>query len=137
MPELSAPLPPLAPSRMAKTARRALLAAVTVALAAILGYLYFKTEGADFKRQNEVLAALRELKGIDSRWDVDILRAHTELAPPQVPPPDHGATVARIQRELAAASDALGSSVLARGLPDLASRVLPESRDAGPVQERE
>jgi signal transduction histidine kinase len=119
MPELSAPLPPLAPSRMAQTARRALLAAVTVALAAILGYLYFKTEGADFKRQNEVLAALRELKGIDSRWDVDILRVHTELAPPQVPPPDHGATVARIQRELAAASDALGSSVLARGLPDL------------------
>jgi len=121
MPELSAPLPPLARSRMAKAARRALLAAVTVALAAILGYLYFKTEGADFKRQNEVLAALRELKEIDSRWDVDILRAHTELAPPQAPPLDHGATVARIQRDLAAASAALGSSVLARGLPDLAS----------------
>lgn len=121
MPDLSAPLPPLAPWRMSKAARRALLAAVTVALAAMLGYLYFKTEGADFKRQNEVLAALRELKGIDSRWDVDILRAHTEPAPSQVPPPDHGATVARIQRELAAASDALGSSVLARGLPDLAS----------------
>ncbi|MGH8649036.1 MAG: DAHL domain-containing protein, partial [Burkholderiales bacterium] len=121
MPELSAASPPLAPSRMARFARRALLAAVTLALAAILGYLYLKTEGADFKRQNEVLAALRELKEIDSRWDVDILRAHTELAPPQAPPPDHGATVARIQRELTAASAALGSSVLARSLPDLAS----------------
>jgi signal transduction histidine kinase len=121
MPELSAPTPPLAPSRMAKAARRALLAAVTVALAAILGYLYFKTEGADFKRQNEVLAALRELKEFDSRWDVDILRVHTELAPPEALPPDQGATLARIQRELAEASAALGSSELARGLPDLAS----------------
>ncbi|MGH8700547.1 MAG: ATP-binding protein [Burkholderiales bacterium] len=121
MTELSVPLPPLAHSWMAKAARLALLAAVTVALAATLGYLYIKTEGADFKRQNEVLAALRELKEIDSRWDVGVLRAHTELAPAQAPPPDHGATVVRIQRELTAASAELGSSVLARSLPDLAS----------------
>ena len=67
MTELSVPLPPLAHSRMAKAARRGLLAAVIVALAGILGYLYLKTEGADFERQNEVLAALRELKEIDSR----------------------------------------------------------------------
>jgi signal transduction histidine kinase len=119
MPELSAASPPLAPSRMARFARRALLAAVTLALAAILGYLYLKTEGADFKRQNEVLAALRELKEIDSRWDVDVLRAYTELAPPQAPSSDHGATVARLLRELTAAGAALGSPVLARGLPEL------------------
>jgi signal transduction histidine kinase len=114
-------MPLLARWRMAKAARRALLAAVTVAFATILGYLYFKTEGADFKRQNEVLAALRELKEFDSRWDVDILRIHTEFVPPQALPPDQGATLARIQRELTAASAALGSPVLARGLPDLAS----------------
>ncbi|HSF20723.1 MAG TPA: ATP-binding protein [Burkholderiales bacterium] len=119
MPELSAELPPLAPSRMARFARRALLAAVTLALAAILGYLYLKTEGADFKRQNEVLSALRELKEIDSRWDVDVLRAYTELAPREAPPSDHGATVARLLRELTAAGAALGSPVLTRGLPEL------------------
>jgi signal transduction histidine kinase len=104
---------------MAKIIRRALLGLVTVALAAILGYLYLKTEGADFKHQNQVLAALRELKEIDSRWDVDILRAHTELAPPEAAPPDHGATVTRILRELEGAGAALGSPVLVRGLPDL------------------
>lgn len=120
MPELSALMPLLARLRMAKAARRALLAAVTVALAAILVYLYLKTEGADFKRQNEVLAALRELKEFDSRWDVDILRVHTELAPPRALPPNQGVTLARIQRDLAAASATLGSSELARGLPDLA-----------------
>ena len=110
---------PLAQSRMTKYGRRLLLAGVTIVLAAILGYLYFKTEGADFKRHNEVLAALRELKEIDSRWDVDILRAHTELALPQAPPSDHAAAVARIQRELTEASAELGSAALARGLPEL------------------
>jgi len=115
------PSPPR--SRMARSLRRVLLAAITVVLAAILGYLYLKTEGADFKRQNEVLAALRELKEFDSRWDVDILRIHTEVTPPQSLPPDQGATLARIERELTAASEALGSPVLARGLPDLAAAI--------------
>jgi len=119
MPEVGAPSPPPADSRTARIARRALLAAVTVALAAILGYLYFKTAGTDFKRQNEVLALLRELKEIDSRWDVEILRVHTELALPPAPLPDHRAAAARIQRELTAASAELGSLALARGLPDL------------------
>jgi two-component system NtrC family sensor kinase len=123
MPELAAALPPPAYSRLTRTARRALLGLVTVALAAILGYLYYKTAGADFKRQNEVLAGLRELKEIDSRWDVDILRAHTELAPPRTPLPDPGATLARIQRELAEAGAALGSAVLTRGLPELAAAI--------------
>ena len=116
-------LPLLARSRMGRLLRRLLLAAITVVLAAILGYLYLKTEGADFKRQNEVLAALRELKEFDSRWDVDILRIHTEVTPPQSLPPDQGAMLARIERELSAASDALGSPVLARGLPDLGAAI--------------
>jgi len=139
MPDLSSPMPPLPHSRMVKAARWALLATVTVALAAILGYLYFKTGVADFKRQNEVLAALRELKEFDSRWDVDILRVHTEFVPRQALPPDQGATLARIQRELTAASAALGSPVLARGLPDLASafsqkaEMLDEFRKANAV----
>ena len=119
----SAALPSPPRSRMARSLRRVLLAAITVVLAAILGYLYLKTEGADFKRQNEVLAALRELKEFDSRWDVDILRVHTEVTPPQSLPPDQGATLARIERELTAASEALGSPVLARGLPDLAAAI--------------
>jgi hypothetical protein len=123
MPELSAAVPSLARSRMARSLRRLLLAAITVVLAAILGYLYLKTEGADFKRQNEVLAALRELKEIDARWDVDILRAHTGLAPPQAPLPDPAAALPRLQRELADASAALGSAALARGLPDLGAAI--------------
>ena len=119
----SAELPSPARARATRTLRRLLLAAITVVLAAILGYLYLKTEGADFKRQNEVLAALRELKEIDSRWDVDILRAHTELAPTQPPVPDPAAALPRLQRELAEAGAAVGSAVLERGLPELTSAI--------------
>jgi signal transduction histidine kinase len=136
MQTLSDPPQLLAPSRMAKHGRRLLLAAVTIVLAGILAYLYFKTEGTDFKRHNEVLATLRELKEIDSRWDVDILRAHTELAPPRAALSDQAAAVARIQRELTAASAEIGSTALARGLPELnaafsqKARVLGEFRKA-------
>jgi signal transduction histidine kinase len=102
------------------TARRALLAAAAVSLAAILAFLYLKTQGADFKTQNEVLSLLRELKEIDSRWDVDILRTRAELTLPPVASPDYGATLVRIRRDLDAASHALGNRVLADGLPELA-----------------
>ena len=104
----------------AKSARRALLAVGTVALAATLGFLYYKTQSADFKRQNEVLGLLRELKEIDARWDVDILRTRTDFSRPQTPSPDAEVALARIQRDLAAAAQTLDSPVLKGGLPDLA-----------------
>jgi len=115
----------------AKSARRALLAAGTVALAATLGFLYYKTQSADFKRQNEALGLLRELKEIDARWDVDILRTRTDFSQPQTASPDPGA-LSRIQRDLAAAAQALDSPVLKRGLPDLASAF---SQKAGMVDQ--
>ena len=104
-----------------KAARWALIAAVSLALSGILGFLYLKTEGADFKRKNEVLGLLRELKEIDARWDVDLWRSRIDFVPPQVPLADYAPTLARIRQELAAAEQALGSPVLTRGLPELAS----------------
>ena len=104
-----------------KAVRHALIGAGAVLLAAILGYLYVKTQGADIKRSNEVLAALRTLKEIDARWDVDVWRSRTELAPPQTLPPDPGPMLTRIRKDLADAAQALRSPVLTRGLPDLDS----------------
>jgi len=105
----------------AKFARRALLAAGTVALAATLGFLYYKTQGADFKRQNEALGLLRELKEIDVRWDVEIRRTRSDFSQPQTLSPDPEAALARIERALAAAAQTLDSPVLKGGLPDLTS----------------
>jgi two-component system, NtrC family, sensor kinase len=122
MPELTAIMPQ--PLRRPTAMRQLLLGAGAVVLAAVLGFLYLKTQGADFKRQNEVLAALRELKEIDSRWDVEILRTRNELEPPPAPGPDYGATLARIRRDLVAAAEAVRSPVLARGLPELETAIL-------------
>jgi len=104
-----------------KAARQALVAAGCILLVAILGFLYFKTQGADIKRGNEALTALRGLKEIDARWDVDIWQLRFELGQPLLPVADHGPTLARLQKELAAAAQALGSPLLARSLPDLLS----------------
>jgi len=103
----------------AKAVRQGLIAASCIALAAILGFLYFKTQGTDIKRGNEVLATLRVLKEIDTRWDIDIWRLRSELAPPQPPLVDYGPALARANKELDAAAHALGSPALAQGLPEL------------------
>ncbi|MCW5606195.1 MAG: hypothetical protein KIT18_16770, partial [Burkholderiales bacterium] len=101
-------------------AARGLLAGFAAAvLAALLGFLYFKTQGVDIKRQHEVLGLFRELKEIDGRWDVEVLRARLETGSPPAMLVDHGAALARIQRGLAAAAQDLRSPVLERGLPDL------------------
>ena len=102
-------------------ARRALVALGVALLVFALGYLYYKTQGADFKRKSEVLALLRELKAIDVRWDVDLWRARMEFTAPPATLPDTTAALTRIRRDLTAASDALGGSALARSLPDLMS----------------
>jgi two-component system, NtrC family, sensor kinase len=122
MPQLTAILQRL-PGLPAGAARQAAFGACAVVLAAILGFLYLKTQGADIKRQNEVLALLRELKEIDSRWDLEILRARNEFAPPPVAAPDYGATLARARRELTDAGEALASPVLQRSLPDLGKAI--------------
>ena len=107
-------------ARAVVAARGIVAAIVAVALAALLAFLYIKTQGVDIKRQNEALSSLRELKEIDVRWDVEALRARTGLSVPPSPASDHGATtLGRIQQDLAASARDLGSPVLARGLPEL------------------
>jgi len=107
-------------ARAAVAARGIVAGIVAVALAALLAFLYIKTQGVDIKRQNEALSSLRELKEIDVRWDVEALRARTGLSVPPSAAGDHGAAVlGRIQQALAASARDLGSTVLARGLPEL------------------
>ncbi len=112
---------PVIPVHLVGTRRNAgvLITAAGIVLVAILGYLYLKTQGTDFKRQNEVLTLLRELKEIDARWDVDILRTRTEFTPVRAPAVDYSGQVSRIRQQLAAASKEIDSPVLKRGLNEL------------------
>jgi signal transduction histidine kinase len=62
-----------------KLLRRALLILLAVLLAALLGFLYYKTQGVDFGRQLRVNEHLRQLKLIDAKWNEAILRSRSEL----------------------------------------------------------
>ncbi len=116
-------------SHPSRPVRGVIVIVVAVVLAATLVFLYIKTQGVDFKRQNEVLGYLRELKEIDARWDVEVLRVRTEVAAPlpQGAALDHGAALARIRRELTAAAQDVRSAVLQRSLPDLSTALIEKA----------
>ena len=103
----------------------ALAVAAAVALFALLLALYARTQGADAARENEVFAWLRELKEIDARWDVEMLRARNEFAPFEAV--DYGPQVNRLRKALTAAANETGSAVLARSQNDLAAAFLQKA----------
>ena len=77
---------------MPKTAvlHTALLCFAAALLVTVLAFLYTKTQAVDLRRQNEILEFLRELKEIDSRWDLDLHRARAELAAWEPPAGNRG-----------------------------------------------
>jgi len=111
----------------AKPMRASFVAAAAVLLAATLGFLYYKTQGTEPNRYNEVLALLRELKAIDARWDVEMYRARSELRSIAVPSADYRAAVARIQQGLDEAQREIKSPELAAGLPQLRAALLQKT----------
>lgn len=59
---------------------RALYVLAAIGLLAVLGVLFMQTRVIDFDTNNEIVAALRELKQVDAEWNVDVLRAKTGLS---------------------------------------------------------
>ena len=94
-----------------------------LALVAALAFLYDKTQAIDLREQNEILGYLRELKEIDGRWDVDVLRARLEPAAGQLPAIDRAAAARKALQNLTAAAQRTASPALAAGLPELAKAV--------------
>lgn len=96
------------------------IAAGAVTLIALLGFLFLKSQGVDYRQQSEILGYLRELKEIDGRGDIEVLRARIEgasgrerAAAPQ------GNRVPELLRRLKTAAAEVDSPVLGRGLPEL------------------
>jgi diguanylate cyclase (GGDEF)-like protein len=95
---------------MARTTRRRLaVAAVLVALTALLGYLFHRTQAADIDAQNAVMLNLRELEKLDAEWTVNLLRSQVELsrdyAPLAAPLPRMRELQARLADALPMAGD--------------------------------
>ncbi len=96
-----------------RAARGVLLGLAAIVLLGTLAFLYWRTEGIDFKRDAEALTLLRELKDLDTRWDADAARL--AASPTAAVPADRTPTLQRILRELERA----------RGRPELVA-ALPE-----------
>ena len=92
------------------------------ALAGALAFLYNKTEAIDLRQQNEILGYLRELKDIDSRWDLDVVRARSEFAA-DLPAPNRGPAAAKALENLNAAVQRTPSTVLTAALPELRAAI--------------
>src|SRR5215468_1992151 len=80
---------PRDPDMVQSQSTRSVLTAIgAVALAATLAFLFFKTEATDLRSDNRALGVLREMKDIDTRWDVDASRLANDLATGTTTPPD-------------------------------------------------
>ncbi len=108
-------------------ARNILLGLAAAALVAALVYLYDKTQAVDLREQNEVVGWLRELKEIDGRWDVDVLRARVELGGAELPAINRTAAAHKALQGLAAAAQRTSSEALHAGLPELTKSILQKA----------
>ena len=102
--------------------RNVLLGLGALALVAVLVFLYDKTQTVDMREQNQVLDALRLLKEIDGRWDIEVLRARVESG--SEAPAGARRDAARTLESLAAALRKAPSPSLAAALPELRRAIL-------------
>jgi len=93
-------------------------------LVGVLMFLYDKTQAVDLRRQNEILGFLRELKEIDGRWDVDVLRARLEFGSNDLPASNRAAAAGKALQGLGAALQNTQSAALSAGLPELSNATL-------------
>ncbi len=103
---------------MPRSIRLPLTGLIAAALVALLGFLYLKSQGVDYRAQGEILDYLRELKEIDGRGDLEVLRARVEGASGNMPPiGDRWVRVPELLRRLQQVADEIASPALNRGLP--------------------
>jgi two-component system, NtrC family, sensor kinase len=105
---------------LSRKARTPLAMLIAAALVALLGFLYLKSQGVDYRRQNEILSHLRDLREIDARWDMELLRARSEGAAGKARPADDRSTRApELLKRLQQSADGAGSPTLNHSLPAL------------------
>ena len=107
--------------------RNVLLGLGALALVAVLAFLYDKTQAVDMREQGEVLDTLRLLKEIDTRWDIEVLRARLESGS-EPPAPARREIAAQALQSLESALRKTPSPSLAAGLPELRRAILEKER---------
>ena len=101
------------------TTSTVILVGLGVLLTAMLVFLFFKAEALNLRERNEILATLRELKAVDTRWDLDVLRARSEIMPRQLKLTDRAATAEQSLKRVTLVAWTTDSQALDQGLEDL------------------
>ena len=100
-----------------------LLGLASLVLVGVLAFLYVKTQALDLREQNEILGPLRELREIDDRWDVDVLRARLEVGASSLPAVNRTSAAERALQALDDAAIRTASPTLGAGLPELVKAI--------------
>ena len=103
--------------------RNGLFGLAALAMVAALVFLYDKTQAVDLREQNEVLGFLRELKEIDHRWDVEMLRLRLESVTNKVQESDRSVAANKALQSLTEAAKRTHSPSLAAALPELGKAI--------------
>jgi two-component system NtrC family sensor kinase len=107
--------------------RNALLALAALALVAALVFLYDRTEAIDLRDRGQILAYLKVLKEIDSRWDLEALRARVEPGAAAQPVDNRAEAAARALKDLALALEKTPSPAVSAGMPELRKAILQKA----------
>lgn len=105
--------------KLSSTVQNILLAAGATLMVAALFFLYEKTAAVDLSERNEVLATLRELKDIDVRWDIDVVRTRLEFDHAGNTLIDRTPAARKALQSLQTADQSTESPALNAALPDL------------------
>lgn len=103
-------------------------AAVALTLAVALAYLHLQTPAADTAEEREMLYHLAELKRLDARQDVRLLRARAEVAQVPAATPEAVAPLTGTASRVAAAAGAARSATLTQGGPALDRALADKAR---------
>ena len=113
--------------KTAEALHTALLCVAAAVLAAVLAFLYDRTQAVDLGRQNEILGWLRALKEIDSQWDLDILRARSDPVGGDIPAARRTAAARKALQSLGEALQRTPSAALGAGLPELTRAIVQKA----------
>ncbi len=117
--------------KLSEPLQNALLALGAAALVGALFFLYDKTEAVDLRERNNILGMLRELKEIDVRWDIDVLRARLDHDTAGAPQIDRAPAARKALQNLDMAAKSVASPALAAALPDLTKAILQKAELVG------
>jgi len=109
-----------------KSASMAAAVALALVLAAAFGFLYYKTETGEVRRQIQLLGSLRELKDIDARWDVELTRLRSESGAARA---SAGLADDRLKRAIEGLDANAGASALVATLVSELKRAFAEKAD--------